>query len=116
MSKKQVSILKRIYLCYHKVGDSMKSRMEKYETKNKVGSRTERNKELYNKINEDETYTNIEGVISTPVKNEIDIKKLQETIEKHEEAIKDKKYTQPKDLPIMNMKAKENPLMEEDDD
>lgn len=68
----------------------MKTRMERiYEAKDTdtdTGiSRSSRNKENYKKIYEEEIYTNIEGTISTPKEDEIDLDKLKEIVLRREE-------------------------------
>lgn len=81
----------------------MASRMDKYyeEVDNKL-SRSERNKENYKKMYEDEEYSNIEGVLTTSKKNEIDIEKLKKVLEELEQKeesknhiVKDIKVTEP---------------------
>ena len=63
----------------------MASRMEKYYKTRDSKRRVIRNESLYQTIYEDETYSNIEGVVATPKANEVDIEKLKELIASHEQ-------------------------------
>ena len=62
----------------------MASRMEKYYKNQESKRRIVRNESLYQTIYEDETYSNIEGVVATPKANEIDIEKIKELIASRE--------------------------------
>lgn len=62
----------------------MASRMEKYYKTIDSKRRIVRNEDLYQTIYEDETYSNIEGVVATPNANEINIEKIKELITSHE--------------------------------
>lgn len=62
----------------------MASRMEKYYKTRETKRRSVRNESLYKTIYEDETYSNIEGVVATPKANEIDINKIRELLASHE--------------------------------
>lgn len=62
----------------------MTSRMEKYYKTRDSKRRIVRNEDLYQTIYEDETYSNIEGVVATPNANEINIEKIKELITSHE--------------------------------
>lgn len=62
----------------------MASRMEKYYKNQESKRRSVRNESLYQTIYEDETYSNIEGVVATPKANEIDIDKIKELIASRE--------------------------------
>ena len=62
----------------------MASRMERYYKNQETKRRIVRNGDLYQTIYEDETYSNIEGVVATPKANEIDIEKIKELITSHE--------------------------------
>lgn len=63
----------------------MPSRMERYyETDEKTNSRTQKNRSLYNQIYEDKQYTNVEGIVETPVAGSIDIQKIKEIINSRE--------------------------------
>ena len=63
----------------------MASRMEKYYKTREAKRRSVRNESLYQTIYEDETYSNIEGVVATPKANEINIEKIKELITSHEQ-------------------------------
>ena len=68
----------------------MASRMDRY-TKTEVPSgRSDRNKSLYKKIEDLDSYTNIAGIATIENKNEIDIQKVRELL-RSKEAIKEKK-------------------------
>lgn len=62
----------------------MASRMERYYKTRESKRRIVRNESLYQTIYEDETYSNIEGVVATPKANEIDIEKIKELIASRE--------------------------------
>lgn len=62
----------------------MASRMERYYKTRDTKRRIIRNEDLYQTIYEDETYSNIEGVVATPKANEINIDKIRELIASHE--------------------------------
>lgn len=62
----------------------MASRMERYYKTRESKRRIVRNEALYQTIYEDETYSNIEGVVATPKANEIDIEKIKELIASRE--------------------------------
>ena len=62
----------------------MASRMERYYKTQESRKRSIRNESLYQTIYEDETYSNIEGVVATPKANEIDIEKIKELIASRE--------------------------------
>lgn len=62
----------------------MASRMEKYYKTRDSKRRVVRNESLYETMYEDETYSNIEGVVATPKANEVDIEKIKELIASHE--------------------------------
>lgn len=61
----------------------MPSRMERYANVNKT--RTSKNRDLYDQIYEDKEYTNIEGIVKTPITGNIDIEKIREIINGREE-------------------------------
>lgn len=79
----------------------MASRMEKYcdsaETSNK---RVAKNESLYKRMYEDETYSNIEGVVTTPKSNEIDIQKIREVLLRREEAENSKNQLVKRDVEV----------------
>lgn len=62
----------------------MASRMERYYNNRESKRRIVRNESLYQTIYDDETYSNIEGVVATPKANEIDIDKIKELIASRE--------------------------------
>jgi len=62
----------------------MASRMERYYKNKDTNKRSVRNESLYQTIYEDETYSNIEGVVATPKANEIDIEKIRELLASRE--------------------------------
>lgn len=62
----------------------MASRVEKYYKTRETKRRSLKNEALYKIIYEDETYSNIEGVLETPKANEIDINKIRELLASHE--------------------------------
>ena len=62
----------------------MASRMERYYKNKDTNKRSIRNESLYQTIYEDETYSNIEGVVATPKANEIDIEKIRELLASRE--------------------------------
>lgn len=82
----------------------MASRVERYYDKNvDLSKRSVKNIELYKTIYEDETYSNIEGIVETPKTNEIDIKKIQELLLKQEKEYKTRNQLVKKDLEIPEM-------------
>lgn len=84
IKKKQDVVSKCQKIWYYYYGDSMASRMERYYKTRDTKRRIIRNEDLYQTIYEDETYSNIEGVVATPKANEIDIEKIRELIASHE--------------------------------
>ena len=61
----------------------MKSRMERYyEIDHDTNRRTRKNADLYQKIYENDEYSNIEGIATTLKPNEIDISKIKEMLKK----------------------------------
>lgn len=84
----------------------MASRAERYYDKNvDLSKRSVKNIELYKTIYEDETYSNIEGIVETPKTNEIDIKKIQELLLKQEKEYKTRNQLVKKDLEIPDMES-----------
>ncbi len=82
----------------------MASRVERYYDKNvDLSKRSVKNVELYKTIYEDETYSNIEGIVETPKTNEIDIKKIQELLLKQEKEYKTRNQLVKKDLEMPDM-------------
>lgn len=61
----------------------MPSRMERYADVQQT--RTAKNKSLYDQIYEEKEYTNVEGIVKTPVAGNIDIEKIKEIIRNREE-------------------------------
>lgn len=59
----------------------MKSRMERYyEVDTETSRRTRKNADLYQKIYENDEYSNIEGIATTLKPNEIDVSKIKELL------------------------------------
>ncbi len=84
----------------------MASRVERYYDKNiDINKRSLKNRELYKTIYEDETYSNIEGIVETPKTNEIDIKKIQELLLKQEKEYKTRNQLVKKELEIPDMET-----------
>jgi len=69
----------------------MASRMERYYGNAKV-ERSDRNKELYRRLQNLESYSNIESVATIENTNEIDITKIQNLLKNRENYKKEKKY------------------------
>ena len=61
----------------------MPSRMERYADVKQT--RASKNKSLYDQIYEEKEYTNVEGIVKTPVAGNIDIEKIREIIKSREE-------------------------------
>lgn len=61
----------------------MPSRMDRYTSVQKT--RTNKNQELYNQIYNDKEYTNVEAVVKAPVTGNINIEKIKEIINSHDE-------------------------------
>ena len=88
----------------------MASRMDRYYKNELVTSaRSEKNKSLYDKIENLENYTNIEGVAAIEKTNEIDISKVQEMIKNREE------YKRKKQLSSI-LKEESEKLVEDEDE
>lgn len=81
--KKKINVLK----C--KIGDSMKSRMDRYYQSNEANTRVSKNRDLYdNNYRGDydfKTYSNVEGVAEIDKNDGIDLKKLQALLKRREE-------------------------------
>lgn len=90
----------------------MASRVEKYYGEVSTSKkRVVKNKELYKAIYaEDETYSNIEGVLETPVTNEIDIVKVQAMVLKQQEEEKKRMQLVKKDLELPEVENLEDTL------
>ena len=81
----------------------MKTRMERIYEETDIetsASRTARNKRYYNRIDDDENYTNIEATIETPKSNEIDITKIRDLILRREEEENNKNRLVKRDVEI----------------
>lgn len=64
----------------------MASRMDKYQKSELVtNGRSKKNQDLYNQINDFDTYSNIEGVATIENNNEIDITKVRKMLENRED-------------------------------
>lgn len=64
----------------------MPSRMDRYTSAKKT--RADKNKELYSQIYDDKEYTNVEAVVKAPVTGNINIERIKEIINNHEEVNK----------------------------
>lgn len=76
--------------------NNMASRMEKYHgnefSNDTLPSRSSRNSSLYKTMYDDEGYSNIEGVLTTPKNNEINIDKVREILMERENREKEKEH------------------------
>jgi len=88
----------------------MASRMERYYKNKDTNKRSVRNESLYQTIYEDETYSNIEGVVATPKANEIDIEKIRELLASRE---KEKQMRKPERKQVI-VEPEENNFEEEE--
>lgn len=81
---------------------SMNSRMNKYydNTETSSKSRSKKNADLYKNMYEDETYSNIEGILATPKSNEINIEKIREMILRREQEVQSKNQLIKKNLEV----------------
>ena len=72
----------------------MVSRMDRYHdtTEDNKLSRSEKNKNIYKRMYEDEEYSNIEAILTTPKNNEIDIQKLKKILLEKEEQEENKNH------------------------
>lgn len=59
-----------------------------YKSEQQTNSRSQKNKSLYDQIYEDKQYTNVEGVVETPIAGSIDIQKIKEIINSREQKSK----------------------------
>lgn len=76
----------------------MQSRMEKFhDTNGEELQRTSRNEDLYKSIYDDVEYTNIEGVVTSPKANEVDLSKIRELLKRDEEK-KNRIVKEPKEI------------------
>ena len=80
----------------------MNSRMNKYydNTETSSKSRSKKNANLYKSMYEDETYSNIEGIVETPKSNEINIEKIREMILRREQEEKSRNQLIKKSLEV----------------
>lgn len=79
----------------------MSSRMEKYyDDASTANKRSERNATLYKKMYDDEIYSNIEGVVTTPKTNEIDIEKIREVLLRREQQENSKNQLVKRDIEV----------------
>lgn len=82
----------------------MASRMEKYydnaQTSDTSSKRIAKNASLYKRMYDDETYSNIEGVVTTPKSNEIDIEKIREILLRREEEENSKNQLVKRDVEV----------------
>jgi len=86
----------------------MATRMDRYyEKPRNPRARSTRNESLYKKIQDLDTYSNIEAVASISNSNEIDITKVQELVKNRENYKKEKKYRNA--LNITEEETKEEP-------
>lgn len=81
----------------------MATRMDRYYEKPKIPrARSTRNESLYKRIQDLETYSNIEAVATISKTNEIDITKVKEMVQNRENYKKEKKYRS-----VLNLEEKE---------
>lgn len=78
----------------------MASRMERYYKTKESKKRIVRNESLYQTMYEDETYSNIEGVVATPKANEIDIEKIKKLLASREREKNQTRKFERKTLPV----------------
>lgn len=86
----------------------MPSRMDRYTSTKKT--RADRNRELYSQIYNDTEYTNVEAVVKAPVTGNINIEKIKEIINNHEESNKSREVRY-KEVPV-----KEEQVVEEEEE
>lgn len=70
----------------------MATRMERYYKKESNGSRSKKNKNLYNTIYSYGSYSNIEGVADAPKSNEVDITEVKRMLDNREKYQKQRRY------------------------
>ena len=70
----------------------MATRMERYYKKESNGSRSKKNKNLYNTIYSYGSYSNIEGVADAPKSNEVDITQVKKMLDNREKYQKQRRY------------------------
>jgi len=77
-------------MIYLIIGDSMASRMDRYQHKEE---RSTKNEGLYRKIQESCNYSSIEGIAAIDKTNEIDITRVKEMLQNRENYQKQKQYS-----------------------
>ena len=70
----------------------MATRMERYYKNESNGSRSKKNKNLYNTIYSYGSYSNIEGVADAPKSNEVDITQVKKMLDNREKYQKQRRY------------------------
>lgn len=70
----------------------MATRMDRYYRKESSGSRSKKNKNLYNTIYSYGSYSNIEGVADAPKSNEVDITEVKRMLDNREKYQKQRRY------------------------
>lgn len=70
----------------------MATRMERYYKKESNGSRSKKNKNLYNTIYSYGSYSNIEGVADAPKSNEVDITEVKKMLDNREKYQQQRRY------------------------
>ena len=70
----------------------MATRMDRYYQKESSGSRSKKNKNLYNTIYSYGSYSNIEGVADAPKSNEVDITEVKRMLDNREKYQKQRRY------------------------
>ncbi len=63
----------------------MQNRTSRYQNEEITGKRSEKNKDLYNKIYQDAEYSNIENIANMEKTNEIDLQKIREMLNRGED-------------------------------
>lgn len=77
-------------MVYLIIGDSMASRMDRYQNKEE---RSTKNESLYRKLQESSSYSNIEGIATIEKTNEVDITRVKEMLQNRENYQKQKQYS-----------------------
>lgn len=79
----------------------MASRMQKYYDSNEVEEkRSRKNASMYKKMDDEEMYSNIEGIVTTPKTDEIDIEKIRQVVLEKENERENRNKLVKKDLEI----------------
>lgn len=93
----------------------MKSRMERYyEVDTETSRRTRKNADLYQKIYENDEYSNIEGIATTLKPNEIDISKIKELLKTRDDSKKER-VTRTISKPLTDSNMVDNSFEQDDD-